>query len=501
MAMLPDIKFDNTFARDMEGFYVAWKPEAVSAPKVVRLNTALANDLGLDAAALLEEEGALAAAIFSGNLVPAGAYPVAQVYAGHQFGGFSEQLGDGRALLLGEVIDVYGQRQDIALKGSGKTPFSRGGDGKAALGPVLREYLVAEAMYALGIPTTRALAATTTGEAIFRDAALPGAVLTRVAASHLRVGTLQFFAARGEWDKVRQLADYALLRHYPAVAKGLATAANSNPYLALLQAVGQAQARLVAQWMLVGFIHGVMNTDNMTLSGQTIDYGPCAFMDHYKPATVFSSIDRQGRYAYANQPHVARWNMARLAEALLPLVHDDQDLALQYVTEVIDAFPLWVDQAWLRGMRAKLGLTSEQVDDGRLAEDLLVALEGQQADYTLVMRNLSKALLGDDRTLEGLLANPLPLRNWLVRWRARLALDPMEPSVRAAAMNAVNPLYIPRNHKVEEAIQAAVEEQNLAPFDALLDVVTHPYQERAGLQAYAKGAAVDAPPYRTFCGT
>jgi uncharacterized protein YdiU (UPF0061 family) len=496
--MLPELKFDNTFAREMEGFYVAWKPETASAPKLVCLNTALANDLGLDATALLADEGALAAALFSGNLVPPGAQPLAQVYAGHQFGGFSEQLGDGRALLLGEVMDAYGQRQDIALKGSGKTPFSRGGDGKAALGPVLREYLLAEAMFALGIPTTRALAATTTGDFVFRDAALPGAVFTRVAASHLRVGTLQYFSARGEWDKVRQLADYAIARHY---ANTLPPVAGGNAYLALLHAVAQRQAGLVAQWMLIGFIHGVMNTDNMTLSGQTIDYGPCAFMEAYKPNTVFSSIDRQGRYAYGNQAPIARWNLARLAEALLPLVHDDQDIAVQQVSEVIHAFPAWYEQAWLRGMRGKLGLTTEHPDDARLAQDLLVAIEGQQADYTLVMRHLAKAMQGDDATLDGLLDNPLPLRNWLVRWRTRLMHDNISPAARVAVMNQANPLYIPRNHKVEEAITAAVQYQNFAPFHALLEVVIHPYDERAGLEAYAEGAPPTTQAYRTFCGT
>ena len=339
--------FDNTYRRSLEGFYAPWQAATVPAPKLIQLNRALAAELGLDADALASDAGA---AIFAGNVVPLGAEPLAQAYAGHQFGGFVPQLGDGRALLLGEVIDRHGRRRDIQLKGSGRTPFSRGGDGKATLGPVLREYLLGEAMHALGIPTTRALAAVTTGEPVYRDQILPGAVLTRVAASHIRVGTFQFFAARGDTAKVRQLADYTIARHYPDVA----TAA--NPYLAFLDAVVNAQAALIARWMLVGFIHGVMNTDNMAVSGETIDYGPCAFMDRYHPQTVFSSIDRQGRYAYGNQPNIARWNLARLAETLLPLIHSDEKAAIAAVSNAVNAFTDRYDTFWLEGMRAKLGM-------------------------------------------------------------------------------------------------------------------------------------------------
>ena len=341
--------FDNTYARELEGFYVPWKAAQVARPRLVKLNRELAEELGLDAGALDSEEGAR---IFAGNETPEGAVPLAQAYAGHQFGGFSPQLGDGRALLLGEVIDRNGRRRDIQLKGSGPTPFSRNGDGRAALGPVLREYLIGEAMHALGIPTTRALAAVLTGEPVFRESALPGAVLTRVAASHIRVGTFQLFAARGEQTKVRRLADYVIDRHYPEL-KG-----HANPYLALLERVRDRQAELIASWMHVGFIHGVMNTDNMAISGETIDYGPCAFMDHYDPATVFSSIDTRGRYAYANQPKIAQWNLARLAETLVPLIDADENRAIARATEVVQAFPEIYERHWLKGMRAKLGLVS-----------------------------------------------------------------------------------------------------------------------------------------------
>ena len=387
------IAFDNTFARELPGCYAAWKPATAPAPALLFLNRGLADELGLDAADLAGPEGA---ALFAGNTLPEGAEPLAQAYAGHQFGGFSPQLGDGRALLLGEVIDRRGQRRDIAFKGSGRTPFSRGGDGKAAVAPMLREVLIGEAMHALGIPSTRALAVVATGELVYREAALPGAILTRVAASHLRVGTFQFFAARGEIDKLRLLAEYTIARHDPALA------GTPGRHLALLRAVAGRQARLVAQWMNVGFIHGVMNTDNMTISGETIDYGPCAFMEAYDPATVFSSIDHGGRYAYGNQPHIARWNLARLAEALLPLMADgDDEAAVQQavadVTAVIDAFPAWYAEALLQGQRAKLGLqrAADDVGDTALAEDWLALLQQHGVDFTLAWRRLADAAAGD----------------------------------------------------------------------------------------------------------
>ena len=487
--------FDNTFARELEGLYVPWQPAPAPRPALLKLNRALAEELGLDADALDTSAGA---AIFAGNTLPRGATPIAQAYAGHQFGGYSPQLGDGRALLLGEVIDKHGRRRDIAFKGSGRTPFSRGGDGKAALGPVLREYLIGEAMHALGVPTTRALAAAATGESVLRESGpLPGAVLTRVAASHIRVGTFQFVAARRDSEGVRRLADYVIERHYPNLAGQPAR------HLGLLRAVCEAQAALIARWMNLGFIHGVMNTDNMTLSGETIDYGPCAFMDHYDPATVFSSIDTGGRYAYANQPPIARWNLARLAETLLPLIDEDTQRAIQEATEVIDEFPQRYQQHWLAGMRAKLGLTTEQPQDLALASDFLAALDGQGVDFTLAFRRLGDAAEYDQAfSLQALAADAAALNRWIERWRARLAQEPLPAADRTRAMRAVNPLYIPRNHKVEEALAAAVEHGDQAPFEQLLSVLERPFEERAGLAAYAEPApAEQAAGYRTFCGT
>ncbi len=489
--------FDNTYARDLEGLYVPWKAVQVAEPRLVKLNHALAEELGLDAEALDSAAGAL---IFSGSQLPPGAATIAQAYAGHQFGGFSPQLGDGRALLLGEVIDQHGRRHDIAFKGSGRTPFSRGGDGKAALGPVLREYLIGEAMHALGIPTTRALAAVTTGETVRRESNLPGAVLTRVAASHIRVGTFQFVTARSDDALLRRLADYVIGRHYPELQ------GRADPCLGLLRAVSERQAALIARWMNVGFIHGVMNTDNMTLSGETIDYGPCAFMDRYDPATVFSSIDEQGRYAYVNQPPIANWNLARLAEALLPLLGEDQDKAVAQAMEILGAFQERYQHYWLQGMRLKLGLAREEADDLALAADFLATMEGQGVDFTLAFRRLSDAAEGagasGDAGLRELYADDSMLQAWLVRWRARLKTEPIAPAQRAAAMRAVNPLYIPRNHQVEAALAAAVDLGDYAPFEKLLAVLQRPFDEQAGLAAYAEPAPVhESVGYRTFCGT
>jgi len=496
-----DFRFDNSYARDLEGLYVPWKAAEAAEPRLIKLNRALAEELGLDAAALDTPEGAL---IFSGNQLPPGAAAIAQAYAGHQFGGFSPQLGDGRALLLGEVIDKNGKRRDIAFKGSGRTPFSRGGDGKAALGPVLREYIIGEAMHALGIPTTRALAAVTTGETVRRERNLPGAVLTRVAASHIRVGTFQFVTARGDDVTLRKLADYVIVRHYPEL-KGQA-----DPYLSLLRSVCERQAELIARWMNVGFIHGVMNTDNMTLSGETIDYGPCAFMDHYNPATVFSSIDEQGRYAYANQPPIANWNLARFAEALLPLLAveqgDNQDRAVQRAMEVLEAFQGRYEHYWLRGMRLKLGLTRDEAGDFALAQDFLKGMEGQAVDLTKAFRSLADAAEAADASLEGrlrkLYADGAALNGWLPRWRVRLNGEGVTPEQRARAMREVNPVYIPRNHRVEEALAAAVDLGDYAPFEKLLVVLQQPFEERIEFAAYAEPApAVEAAGYRTFCGT
>jgi uncharacterized protein YdiU (UPF0061 family) len=447
----------------------------------------------LDAGALDSPEGAR---IFAGNDIPKGAAPLAQVYAGHQFGGFARQLGDGRALLLGEVIDRKGCRRDIQLKGSGPTPFSRAGDGRAALGPVLREYLIGEAMHALGIPTTRALAAVVTGEPVFREeGALPGAVLTRVAASHIRVGTFEFFAARGEQDKVTRLADYVIHRHYPDLKD------HANPYLALLEGVSDRQAALIASWMHVGFIHGVMNTDNMAVSGETIDYGPCAFMDHYDPATVFSSIDTHGRYAYANQPRIAQWNLARFAETLLHLIDADGKRAVARATEVINAFPERYERHWLKGMRAKLGLVTEDEADLNLAAGFLAAMKGGNIDYTLAFRYLADAALGQEEGLRTLFTDPSAYDVWSSHWRARLSREALAPSDRAQGMRRANPAFIPRNHRVEEALSAAVERGDYAPFDTLLKVLSYPFDDQPEFAALAEPAPEGRGRYQTFCGT
>ena len=482
--------FDNTYARELEDFYLTSKAAHVPRPSLVKLNRDLAEELGLDAGALDSDEGAK---IFAGNKTPEGAAPLAQAYAGHQFGGFVPRLGDGRALLLGEVIDRNGRRRDIQLKGSGPTPFSRSGDGRAALGPVLREYIIGEAMHALGIPTTRGLAAVVTGEPVFREeGALPGAILTRVAASHVRIGTFQFFAARGEQAKVRRLADYVIERHYREL-KG-----HANPYLGLLERVCDSQAALIASWMHVGFIHGVMNTDNMAISGETIDYGPCAFMDYYDPATVFSSIDIRGRYAYANQPKIAQWNLARLAETLVPLIDADEKHAIARATEVVHAFPEIYERHWLKGMRAKLGLVSEDEADLNLATGLLAAMEGKRVDYTLAFRYLADAALGREEPIRALFTEPSAYDLWSGHWRARLAREAVTPLARAQALRRVNPAFIPRNHRVEEALSAAVERADYAPFETLLNILSRPFDDRPELAAFAEPPPEGQSHYRTF---
>ena len=500
-------KLDNSYARDLEGFSVPWRPEAAPAPKSLFFNAPLAQELGLDVAALSGEAGA---ALFSGNALPEGAEPIAQAYAGHQFGGFSPQLGDGRAVLLGEVIDRTGRRRDIALKGSGRTPFSRGGDGKAAVGPMLREVLIGEAMHALGIPTTRALAVVATGEQVLRETALPGAVLTRVAASHIRVGTFQFFAARGDAARVRLLAEYAIARHDPDLV------GTPERFLGLLERVVERQAMLIAQWMNVGFIHGVMNTDNMTISGETIDYGPCAFVEAYDPKAVFSSIDRQGRYAFGNQPGIARWNLARLAETLLPLLADDDEQAMAEALRVIDAFPALYSRHLLSGQRAKLGLRlvagADDNTDAALADDWLALLQAGRVDFTLAWRRLADAAAGDDAPLRALFADAAAPGAWIACWRERCAREDEAASTggaaakvdaaRAERMRRVNPWVIPRNHRVEEALTAASDDADLGPFDRLLEAVRQPYDESAGNARYAEPAPADVTAcYRTFCGT
>jgi uncharacterized protein YdiU (UPF0061 family) len=484
--------FDNSYARELGGFYVNWQATQVRSPKLIKFNRQLAEELGLEGDALDSEKGAR---IFAGNALPAGAMPLAQAYAGHQFGGFVPQLGDGRALLLGEILDRNGHRRDIQLKGSGPTPFSRAGDGRAALGPVLREYLIGEAMHNLGIPTTRALAAVVTGEPVFRETVLPGAVLTRVAASHIRVGTFQFFAARGEEEKVRRLADYVIDRHYPELR------GRPDRYLELIEQVSHRQAALVAGWMHVGFIHGVMNTDNMAISGETIDYGPCAFMDHYDPATVFSSIDTHGRYAYANQPRIAQWNLARFAETLLPLIDADKTRAIARATDVVNAFSENYQCRWLTGMRAKLGLMSQEEADLNLATEFLTTMEGNRVDYTLAFRYLGEAALGQGEKIRALFADPSAYDAWSERWRSRLSRDGALLRDRAEGMRRANPAFIPRNHRVEEALSAALERRDYAPFDTLLKVLSRPYDDQSEFADFAGPAPEGQGCYRTFCGT
>ena len=478
------IPFDNSYARLPSRFYARVDPTPVAAPRIVRVNRDLAARLGLDPAAL-------DAGMLSGSRVPAGAEPLAQAYSGHQFGHFSPSLGDGRAVLLGELLGTDGQRYDIQLKGSGPTPFSRRGDGRAALGPVLREYLIGEAMHALGIPTTRALAAVTTGETVQRETPLPGAVLTRVAASHIRVGTFQFFAARGDTEAVRTLADYTIARHYPELA---------GNHRGFLDAVIARQAELVARWLLVGFIHGVMNTDNVAISGETIDYGPCAFMDAYDPATVFSSIDEGGRYAYGRQPQVAAWNLARLAEALLPLLDADPAAAMESAKEAIAGFAARFEPAYLGGLRRKLGLTTEQAGDDELAQDLLAHMRDDGADWTLTFRGLADAAAGETPGGFPFVPGAAP-QAWVERWQARLVREPGSPAQHAAAMRALNPLYIPRNHLVEAALDAAVRSADYGPFEALLDVIGQPCERRLGLERFAAPPRPDERVLATFCGT
>ncbi len=489
--MTIQFNFDNSYARDLDGFYVPWQGAEVPAPAIVRLNEALARELKLDPLALQSAEGA---AILAGALTPEGAIPLAQAYAGHQFGGFSPQLGDGRALLVGEVIDAQGRRRDIHLKGSGRTPFSRGGDGKAVLGPVLREYLMGEAMHALGIPTTRALAAVTTGEMIQREGALPGAVLARVAASHLRVGTFQFFAARGDTQKVKQLAEYAIARHYPHLA------AAENPYLELFRGVCQRQASLLAKWMTVGFVHGVMNTDNMAISGETIDYGPCAFIDAYDRQTVFSSIDSRGRYAFGNQPSIAQWNLARLAETLLPLIDSNEEESIRIAKEELQRFASHYTDFWLDAMRAKLGLTTQADEDVELINGLYALMESQRVDFTQLFRSLAKAVVGDSAPSRVLFDDDEKWRDWLARYSARAGQEQISAQDRAKAMDAVNPIYIPRNHKVEEALQRAIA-GDLSKFETLLTVLSDPYTEQPRFGEYALPAPASFGHYTTFCGT
>ncbi|MFL4476773.1 YdiU family protein [Paeniglutamicibacter sp. ORCA_105] len=479
------VTFDGQFARELPELAIPWQAEQAPDPRLLVLNEPLAAQLGFDPASLRNAEGL---GLLIGNALPHGATPVAQGYAGHQFGSYSPRLGDGRALLLGEVLDADGRLRDIHLKGSGRTPFARGGDGFAAVGPMLREYVISEAMHALGIPTTRSLAVVATGQQIRRETMLPGAVLTRVASSHLRVGSFQYARAMDNQDLLRRLADHAIARHYPGAAQA------QNPYLALFEAVVEAQASLLARWMLVGFIHGVMNTDNMTISGESIDYGPCAFMDVFDPATVYSSIDEAGRYAYGHQPIVAQWNLARLAEALLPLFHEDQEQAVALAQESLGAFHSKYSAEWLAGMKTKLGLADGLADQAAtsLTEELFTLLQEDRVDYTSFFRSLGTAARGNAEPARSMFSNPAAFVAWVQRWRA------LHPD--AELMDQANPVYIPRNHLVEEALAAAVD-GDLEPFSKLLAAVTAPFEERPGFERYATAAPEDFGPYRTFCGT
>ena len=478
-------QFDNSYTDLPEIFFTEMDPNPVEAPELVIFNDSLAETFGLNAGKLKSEEGI---AIFSGNKTPEGAKPLAQAYAGHQFGHFT-MLGDGRAMLIGEQQTPSGEKFDVQLKGSGRTEYSRGGDGRATLGPMLREYIISEAMHALGIPTTRGLAVVTTGEAVYREEILPGAILTRIAKSHLRVGTFQYAAGAATFDDLKALADYAIERHYPEIEN------DENRYLSFLQAVIKRQAALVSKWQLVGFIHGVMNTDNMTISGETIDYGPCAFMDTYDPATVFSSIDSQGRYAYGNQPSIAGWNLARFAESLIPLLHEDEEKALQLGQDAISEFPEHYQSYWFSGMRSKLGLVSEEKEDEALIDDLLTLMSKYQADYTNTFRALT-----DNNTENNEMFSTREFTDWHELWQARLNRQQASKEASHLLMQNSNPIVIPRNHRVEEALEAAVEDGDYGVMQKLLAVISKPYTHMVEQEKYT--TLPDKPvPYQTYCGT
>ena len=486
--------FNNSYALLPSRFYARVRPTPVQAPRLIRLNNELALHLGLDPDWLATRDGV---EVLAGTRVPETADPLAMAYAGHQFGHFVPQLGDGRAVLLGEVVDRDGVRRDVQLKGSGRTPFSRGGDGRAALGPVLREFLVSEAMAALGIPTTRTLAAVMTGETVARETLVPGAVLTRVAASHVRIGTFQFFAARRDSVGLRLLADHVISRHYPEAAR------TERPYRSLLELVARRQADLVARWLLVGFIHGVMNTDNMSVAGETIDYGPCAFMDEYEPLKVFSSIDRLGRYAYAKQPQIATWNLARFAETLLPLLDEDEQKAIELAHEALHGFSANFEAAYAAGLREKFGLLTTGQGDLELAGEFLQLLATDQVDFTLAFRRLSDVAgnPADESALQAMFCDRKELASWLERWRSRKMQEAIDVSHRAARMRAVNPAFIPRNHRIEAVIEAAVKREDFVPFEELLQVLKRPFEDQPAFQHYMDPPLSHERVCKTFCGT
>ena len=489
------LTLENSYLRLPEGFYAKVAPTPVAQPRLLRINRPLAEQLGLDPDALASDEGV---AILAGNRVPDGAEPLALAYAGHQFGNWVPSLGDGRAVMLGELVDRDGIRRDIQLKGAGLTPFSRMGDGRASLGPVLREYLVSEGMAGLGIPTTRALAMVATGQPVYRERVEPGGVLTRIAASHVRVGTFEYFYRRGDHDAVRALADYVIGRHYPALAEG------EQPYRALLETVAERTADLVAQWLLVGFIHGVMNTDNVSIAGETIDYGPCAFMDTYHPATVYSSIDVQGRYAYNQQPRIAHWNLAQFAETLLPLLDADQDSAIEVARDALEVYAPRFEATYHAGLRRKLGLAEVRDGDIDLAMDLLRRMAEQGADFTLTFRRLAELERGRtdaDEHVRELFSDPAAFDDWALEWRERLASENSDDAARREAMRAVNPAYIPRNHRVQQAIDALVNDGDLEPAEELLAVLADPYADHPERAQYARPPKPEEVVRRTFCGT
>lgn len=477
---------DNSYTTLPQSFYTEIPPTPVSSPELVKLNHSLAISLGFNPEELKKE---VEIAVFAGNALPEGAHPLAQAYAGHQFGHFN-MLGDGRALLIGEQITPSGKRFDIQLKGSGPTPYSRRGDGRAALGPMLREYIISEAMYALDIPTTRSLAVVTTGEPTYRETKLPGAILTRVASSHIRVGTFQYAAARGSIEDLQSLADYTINRHYPEIE------AHENRYTALLQEVIKKQASLIAKWQLVGFIHGVMNTDNITISGETIDYGPCAFMDNYDQGTVFSSIDTQGRYAYGNQPYMAAWDLARLAESLIPILHEDEEEALKIAQDEISKFSVQYENQWFLGMKKKLGLFSNEEHDHSLIEQLLKMMEKHKADYTNTFRSLTLDTIENTALFE----SP-EFKEWYKLWQSRLERQEESRENAYEMMKNNNPSIIPRNHRVEEALEAAVTNGDYSVMEKLLEALSNPYAYAADQEEYCVPPAPTNRPYRTFCGT
>ena len=487
-----ELNFENSFAKELKDFYEFTKADKSTSPKLIKFNESLAKELGPEWENLKSDYGLL---IFSGNVVPKGSQPLSQAYSGHQFGGFSPLLGDGRAILLGEVIDKDNIRRDIQLKGSGRTIFSRGGDGKSSLGPVLREYLISEAMHSLNIPTTRALAAVSSGDDVLREKVLPGGILTRVASSHIRVGTFQYASTTGDLEKIRALSDYSINRHYKNISQ------KKEKYIDFFEAVCESQLNLVSKWMGIGFIHGVMNTDNMTISGETIDYGPCAFMDRYDPNTFFSSIDTQGRYAYLNQPLILLWNLARFAETLIPLIDKNEQNSINILTQKLSLIQGRYENAWLKVMSEKIGITVIQDGDLELINDLLDIMKNEKADFTLVFRYLADFIIGKEDLLLSLFENSKKINEWIINWKNRIEKEGKFDKSLCTMMKKINPLYIPRNHLVEYALDEALSEENYKPFYNLLSHVTNPFDEISSSEDYTLPAPITDKPYKTFCGT